>query len=309
MLKKKEFSYPSADKKTKIHAVMWKPESEIRAVLQICHGMVEYIDRYDRFASFLAEQGFLVVGNDHLGHGASVTSDEEHGYFGHPDGNRYVIADIHHLRTAAQKKYPDVPYFMLGHSMGSFLLRQYLTLHGEGLTAAIIMGTGSQPRLILTAGKLICRAIALFRGWHFRSDLVDGMAFGGYNKKFEPARTDNDWLTKDSAIVDAYCADPWCTFQFTVNGYYQMFTGIEAAQKNVGSIPKDLPLLIVSGAEDPVGNFGKGVKEVYENCREAGIKDVSIKLYPDDRHEILNETDYRTVYADLLKWMEKYSAS
>ena len=305
-MKKKEFTYPSADKKTEIHAVIWKPEGEVRAVLQICHGMVEYIGRYDRFACFLADQGFLVTGNDHLGHGASVTSDDEHGYFGHPDGNKHVIADIHHLRKAAQKKYPDVPYFMLGHSMGSFLLRQYLTLHGEGLTAAIIMGTGSQPQMILAAGKLLCRTIALFRGWHYRSNLVDGMAFGGYNKKFEPARTRNDWLTKDTSVVDAYCGDPWCIFQFTVNGYCQMFIGIEAAQKNVGRIPKDLPLLIVSGADDPVGGFGKGVKEVYESCRKAGIRDVSLKLYPDDRHEILNETDYQTVYDDLLGWMGNY---
>lgn len=303
---KTDFTYLSQDGKTQIHGIEWKPEGEIKAVLQLCHGMVEYIGRYDHFARYLNEHGYYVVGNDHLGHGESAQSDELHGYFHHPMGNEYVVGDIHTLREMTQKKYPDVPYFMLGHSMGSFLIRQYMEMHGSGLSGVIVMGTGSQPGIVLSLGKMLCRIIAAFRGWHYRSNLIDNMAFGSYNKQFEPARTDKDWLTKDEKIVDAYRADPWCTFQFTVNAYYHMFRGIQFIQKteNIEKIPKDLPLFFVAGASDPVGNNGKSVTEVYHTYKSAGIKDIQIKLYENDRHEILNETDREVVFADLLQWLD-----
>lgn len=304
---KQEFTYPSRDGVTRIHAIEWKPEGEIKAVLQLCHGMVEYIDRYDAFARFLNEHGYYVVGHDHLGHGGSVRSEELHGYFHETRGNECVIGDIHKLRLITKEKYPDIPYFMLGHSMGSFLIRQYMELYGEGLSGVIVMGTGSQPAVVLGAGRMLCRAIAAVRGWTYRSALIDNMAFASYNKKFEPARTDKDWLTKDESIVDAYRVHPWCTFRFTVNAYYHMFRGIQFAQKkeNIRRIPANLPLFLVAGADDPVGNFGKSVKQVYDTYRKCGIQDVRIKLYENDRHEILNETDRDTVFADILEWLEE----
>ncbi len=302
---KNEFTYLSADQKTQIHVIEWIPDGEVKAVLQISHGMVEYVARYNDFAGFLADQGFYVTGNDHLGHGASVVKDDDHGFFGDPNGNGWVIRDIHKLREMTTEKYPDCPYFMLGHSMGSFLLRQYLTKYGEGLTGAIIMGTGQQPAGVLRIGKMLCKSIAAFKGWRYRSSFINNMAFGSYNKAFEPARTHVDWLTKDEKIVDAYLADPWCTFMFTVNAYYQMFNGIERAQDpaNIAKIPKDLPVLFVSGQDDPVGAQGKGVEEVYASYQKAGIKNLSKKLYQGDRHEILNELDRAEVYQDLLDWM------
>ena len=302
---KREFTYLSRDGATQIHAIEWKPEGEIKAVLQMCHGMVEYIDRYDAFAGFLNGKGYYVVGHDHLGHGESVQSDDLHGYFHESRGNEYVIGDIHKLRVMTQKRYPDVPYFMLGHSMGSFLIRQYMELYGGGLSGVIVMGTGFFPAVVLGAGRMLCRGIAAVKGWHYRSELIDNMAFGSYNKKFEPARTDKDWLTKDEQIVDAYRTNPWCTFRFTVNAYYQMFRGIQFAQKkkNIRRIPADLPLFLVAGGDDPVGNFGKSVQRVYETYKKCGMHDVSIKLYENDRHEILNETDREMVYEDIRKWM------
>lgn len=304
---KRHFTYPSRDGVTQIHAIEWKPEGEVRAVLQLCHGMVEYIDRYDAFAQFMEERGFYVVGHDHLGHGASVRSDEYHGFFHETKGNEYVIGDIHKLRVETQKQYPDVPYFMLGHSMGSFLIRQYMKTYGTGLAGVIVMGTGNQPGAVVFAGKLLCRIIAAFKGWDYRSRLVDNMAFGSYNKKFEPARTSRDWLTKDEKIVDAYLANPWCSFTFTVNAYYQMFRGMQmiAKKENLEKIPKSLPVFFVAGADDPVGNFGKSVRQVYEKYKACGIQDVSIRLYESDRHEILNETDRESVYKDLADWMEE----
>lgn len=304
---KEHLFYPSKDGKTMIHAIQWTPQGEIRAILQICHGMQEYIDRYDAFATYLTEKGFCVVGEDHLGHGKSVVSDDKLGYFAKDNGNACVIQDIHTLRTKISGAYKGVPYFMLGHSMGSFLVRQYIEQYGAGLSGVIIMGTGAQPGSTLSAAKALCRIISVFHGWEYRSKMVDNLACGSYNKKFEPARTAHEWLTKDTAIVDKYEADPWCTFMFTLNAYYNMFLGIESAQSEIliQNIPKSLPLFLVSGADDPVGSFGKGVEAVYEQYQKCGIHNVKMKLYQSDRHEILNETDRQTVYADLLTWMEE----
>lgn len=301
---KKEFTFPSTDGRTKIHGIEWIPEGEVKAVLQIAHGMVEYVDRYDEFAVYLADRGFYVVGHDHLGHGQSVCSAEDYGHFPQPDGNKLVVGDIHRLRGMTEEKYPGTPYFMLGHSMGSFLLRQYLTMHAKGLAGAVIMGTGHQPGIILSAGQLVCKMVAAFKGWKCQSQLVNNLSFGSYNKKFEPAETPNDWLTSDKEKRNQYVDDPLCGYTFTVGGYYQMFEGMKVldAKGSVTKIRKDIPVFFVAGAEDPVGDFGKGVQKIYEKYKAAGICDVSIKLYENDRHEILNETDRWQVYEDLYTW-------
>lgn len=301
---KQEFTFPSTDGRTKIHVIEWIPEQKVKAVLQICHGMVEYIDRYHEFASYLADKGIYVTGHDHLGHGQSVCSADEYGYFPQPDGNRKVIGDIHKLRKMTREKYPNVPYFMLGHSMGSFLLRQYLTMKSEGLAGAVIMGTGHQPLLILQAGQLVCKVTAAVKGWKYRSQFVNALSFGSFNKKFEPAETSKDWVTSYKPIRDIYVKDPLTSFTFTVGGYYQMFEGMKVLDRkeSVDKIRKDIPVFFVSGQDDPVGEFGKGVRRIYEKYKNAGIKDVSIKLYQNDRHEILNETDRAEVYEDLYEW-------
>ena len=303
---KQEFYYPSKDERTRIHAIEWIPEGEVRAVLQIAHGMVEFIDRYDRFASFMASQGFYVVGNDHLGHGKSVTDESQLGYFAKHNGNFTVLIDMERLRKIAQKKYPDVPYFILGHSMGSFYVRQFIEKFGKGLAGAIVMGTGYQPIATLDLAIGLTAAFQQARGGHFRSSIINNMALGSYNAKFEPGRTKNDWLTKDEAIVDAYEANPLNQFMFTVNGYYNMFRGMRYSvrPKNLEKIPKDLPILVVSGEEDPVGDFGQGPRIVAETYQKIGIQDVTLKLFPGDRHEILNELDKEDVDKYLLQWME-----
>ena len=304
---KNEFYYPSKDGATQIHAIEGIPDGKVAAVLQMCHGMVEHIDRYDEFARFLAEKGYYVVGHDHLGHGKSVTSKDKLGFFHESKGNTYVIGDIHHLRKITKKKYKDVPYFMLGHSMGSFLLRQYLGLYGDGISGAIVMGTGSKSNLLLTAGKVLCRIIAFGKGWEYRSKLVNNMAFGGFNKKFSQETNGSDWLSRNPVNSQKYAKDPLCSFVFTVNAYYQMFCGILAVnhQEKNGKIPKTLPIFLVAGKDSPVGNFGKSVENIYKNYKSCGIEDVSMKLYENDRHEILNEVDRSLVFDDLLTWMEK----
>lgn len=305
---KREFFYPSADGETDIHGVEWIPEGEVKAVLQISHGMVEYIDRYDGVASWLAEKGWYVTGNDHLGHGKSVTSEEKYGFFHEPDGNACVIRDIHTLRERAGDRYPGVPYFMLGHSMGSFLLRQYLLKHGRGLAGAIIMGTGSKSVPVLCAGQLLCRLLAAMKGWDYRSRLIDNLGLGGYNRSFEPCDSRREWVTSDIQMREKYEADPLCSFTFTVNGYYQMFEGMKqiAGKKGALRIPRTVPVLFMSGGKDPVGNFGKDVEKLFRLYKEAGVKDVSMKLYENDRHEVLNEQDRQQVYEDLYRWMKEH---
>lgn len=298
---KREFFYPSKDGRTQIHGIEWIPEGEIKAVVQLCHGMVEYIDRYDCFASYLAEKGFYVTGHDHLGHGLSVTEEKKLGYFHHPDGNECVIGDIHELRTKTQEKYPLVPYFMLGHSMGSFLLRQYLGRYSKGISGAVIVGTGDQPNIAVCGGKFFCKLIAAFKGWEYRSPFINHLSIGNFEKKLGKA-----WISRDEENVRKYTADPLCSFTFTLNGFYNLFDGIHKMnrQEAAGAIRKDLPVLFTAGEEDPVGNCGKGVKRVYERYRSYGMEDVSIRLYPKDRHEILNETDKDQVFEDIYCWLK-----
>lgn len=304
-MKKEEFRFRSTGNTVDIRAVRYIPVGEPKAILQIAHGMVEFIDRYDEFASYMCEQGFLVTGNDHIGHGGSVNSEDDWGYFTDKNGNQVLLDDIYELTKLTKKDYPNKPYFLLGHSMGSFYARQYLCEHGNELNAAIIMGTGLQPLPTVKAGMMVCKLIASIKGWKYRSDLVNNMAFGSYNKKFEPTRTRADWLTKDEKIVDYYINEPRCSFKFTLNGYYNMFAGIARLHDEayLNRMPKDLPILFVSGQDDPVGSFGKEVESSVASVKKAGCRNVEMKLYPNDRHEILNETDKKDIYKDLADWL------
>lgn len=308
MAHKEDFYFNSASGTTKIHAVRYIPDGEIRAILQISHGMVEYVERYESFALYLNSKGILVTGNDHLGHGKSINSRDELGYFAKEDGNHAVLYDLYQLTQITKEKYPGIPYFLLGHSMGSFYARQYLCEFGHELDGAIIMGTGCQSLALVQAGRLLTSLISLFKGWHYRCEFVNNMAFGSYNKKFEPARTSKDWLSKDEAIVDKYVADEYCNFIFTLNAYYNMFTGISRLynKKLLSQMPKSLPVFFVAGEDDPVGDFGKGVLKAVDMFKNTGMQNVKVKLYPTDRHEILNETDFRQVYDDLYTWLASF---
>ena len=302
---KNEFFFPSNDGVTQIRAIEWIPEGEIKGIYQMCHGMVEHIERYDAFAKYLASNGYYVVGHDHLGHGKSITSLENKGFFHQDRGNACLIADIHKLRTLTDEKYPDLPHFIMGHSMGSFLVRQYIGVHGKGLAGAIVMGTGDQPTMILKAGKLLCKTIALFKGWKYRSTLVNNMSIGAYAKVFANLTDGTSWLCKNPEIVKKYAEDPMCGFVFTISAYYHMYDGMlrMKQQEAAGKVPKDLPVFFVAGAADPVGGAGKLVENVYKQYVDCGIKNVSIKLYENDRHEILNELDKEAVYEDILNFL------
>ncbi len=311
MVERSEFLIPSTNEHNNLRVMMWKPTGNILAVLQISHGMIEHIERYNDFANYLAKKGFLVVGNDHLGHGKSVCSGEELGYFNTPDFSKTVVDDLHKLTTLIKSEYPGLPYFLLGHSMGSFMARRYIMTYGNELDGAIIMGTGQKPAALLAAAKLLIRFISLFKPMTYRSKLIEQASFGTYNNKFKPKRTKSDWLSGDTAQVDAYIQDPLCNFTFTLNGYQTLFDVLSFIRRsqNINQIPKELPIFIVAGADDPVGDYGKTVTKVYNTYKDLGIQDINLKLYESARHEILNELNRKTVYEDIFNWLKTRIAS
>lgn len=303
-----EFKLPSRDGIHKLHVVFWKPEQEVRGVVQISHGMIEMIERYDAFAHYLNDNGFAVIGNDHLGHGLTAGRDEDLGYFCRKNMSATVVSDLHRVTRYAKKHYSDVPYFLLGHSMGSFMARRYIMTYGNELTGAILVGTGKQSTLTLVAGKALSEFIRFTRGDRYHSKLIERLAFHNYLSHIKNPRTESDWITRDEKIVDLYCENKYCNFKFTVNGYRTLFEVLTFIQKdyNIENIPRELPLLFLAGGMDPVGNYGKSVNEICCEYKKKGINDVSMKLYPDDRHEILNELDREQVYGDILRWLENH---
>lgn len=308
MTKEENFGFLSKDGKTMIHAVKWMPESgEYKAILQITHGMIEYIERYKPFAEYLNKQGYLVVGHDHLGHGASITSEENWGYFTDENPSDTLVEDMHQLRTKIQKENPGVPYYMMGHSMGSYMLRKYLCIHPDGVSGAVIMGTGTVPDGTMKLGLFLCKTIAIFRGWHYRSKMMQSLSYSKPYKKFDLYGENyaNSWLSKNVENVKAYYADPRCSFLFTVNGYRGLMEAVlfDNQMENIKKMPKEMPVFFVSGADDPVGDLGEGVKKVYGWFLDAGMNDVTYKLYENDRHEILNEPDCEVVYTDIASWL------
>lgn len=307
-MRQENFWFLSEDKKTKIHAVKWMPDcGEYKAVLQITHGMQEYIERYREFAEFLTDRGILVAGHDHLGHGESVSAPAEYGYFTEKNPSDTLIADMHEVRKQIQKENRKCPYFMLGHSMGSYMLRKYITRYPKHLSGAVIVGTGSMPDGQMKFGMGICRLLGKVHGWHYKSPLVKKLSFMGPYRQYDLTgnKIENNWLTKDINIAGKYYKDTKCRFDFTVNGYYGLMEAVyyDNQPRHIAKIPKTLPMLLVSGDKDPVGNMGKGVKKVYRQYQEAGLLDLTLKLYKDDRHEILNETDRRDVYEDIYAWI------
>ena len=302
------FTFLSNDGETAVHAVKWMPDSgEYKAILQISHGMVEYIERYQPFAEFLTTKGYMVVGHDHIGHGQSLSAPDKLGYFCEGSPSDILVEDMHKLRSLIQEDNPDVPYFMMGHSMGSFMLRKYLAFHGEKLRGAVIMGTGFTSEKMTSLALWLTGVIAKIRGQKHRSKLIESLAFGADYKVFDMTgeKPEDSWLTKDVQKVKAYYDDPKCGYMFTVNGYKGLFEAVNYScnLENAARLPKKLPLFIVSGAQDPVGGLGKGVKDVYDMYKNSGMLDLTYKLYENDRHEILNETDRQSVYEDILAWM------
>ncbi|MBN2626632.1 MAG: lysophospholipase [Spirochaetales bacterium] len=303
---REEFHFTSEDGK-EIHGIRWIPAGEVKAALLINHGMAEHISRYEDFALFLNEAGFAVWGEDHRGHGRTAGNEENLGYFAIEEGWELVLKDMGVLKKLISETYPGKPLFILGHSMGSFLTRDFLCDQGEGFAGAIISGTGFNPLPMTKILNTLARNEIRRKGDRHRSTFLDSLSFGAFNKAFRPNRTSFDWLSRDEEQVDRYIADPYCGFVCTSSFYEDLSRGLQRIldRDRLGGTPRDLPLLLYSGDRDPVGGKkGSGVKKTARLYRSLGMKQVTLEFNRDGRHESLNETNRSEVYRRFLAFME-----
>lgn len=290
----------------KIHACVWTGGQPVKAVVQFVHGIGEHVLRYDDFAEYLCQQGFAVVAEDHMGHGASKAKNNVRGYF--HGGWFAAVNDSTKLMEIAKQRFADVPYFLFGHSMGSFMVRTILAKYPDSGTAGcVICGTGWQSPALLAAGLPACKLICRKEGETTPSELLHKLVFGGYNKRVEHLRTESDWLTRDDRIVDAYIKDPLCGFIPTAGLMRDMMTGISYIQKKetLAAMNKQTPVFFIAGGDDPVGDYGKGVRKCALEFEKAGMERVDMRIYPLCRHEIHNEINRDEIYEDVQEWICK----
>ncbi len=302
----KDFTFLSSNGKTNIRVRRCDPDGTPRGIVQIAHGIAEHVERYDAFASFLAENGFVVFANDHLGHGKSINDLTELGFFAENGGWEMAVEDMRKLHDLASEEFPGLPYFLFGHSMGSFLARTYIIYFRSGLDGVILSGTGHQAKALVLGGKMMGKMEMKKKGAKYKSEMLNNLAFGKYNDGFDTPRTISDWLSRDEAEVDKYIEDPLCGYIPTASLFYDMMCGIDFITKarNLQRMNKSLPVYFMSGDADPVGENGKGVLRAYKSFLSAGMKDVAVKLYHEGRHEMLNELNREEVYKDILNWIE-----
>ena len=298
--------YKSANSVSNVTYYILVPEEvEIRGIVQISHGMCEYFSRYTTFAKYLCSLGFIVCGNDHIGHGASVSRPSELGFFAARDGWKYLVDDVKQLTDLMQRRYPQLPYFLLGHSMGSLVARLYLTDYGEKLAGCILTGTVGPNAAAISAAHL-ADSIARTRGMTYRSGFLSDLVFKGYNRKIKDPHSVFDWLSRDESVVSLYQSDEKCNFVFTATGFRDLFTLIAKANAShtFRHTPRRLPLLFLAGDKDPVGKYGEGVRRVVNLYRGAGVKNIEVIFYKDARHEVLNELGRLDAFADISRWLE-----
>ena len=302
---KKTFTFTTPDNK-KIFVYEWLPDGKPKACIQISHGMAEHAKRYNEFALELNKAGFAVYANDHRGHGRTAEKLENLGFFAEKDGWFKVVQDMKQLTDIINKENPTIPIFLFGHSMGSLLIRTYVMKNNsENIAGIILSGTSGEAGFIVNAGKFLAKTIGTFKGKTAPSKLLDNMSFGKFNKPFKPNRTKFDWLSRDNENVDKYVNDPFCGTVFTNRFFYDMLTGVSFINKseNINKINSSLPIYLLSGTKDPVGDFGKGVEKVFNIYKNIGIENIKMKLYQNGRHENINETNRKEIYKDVIEWI------
>lgn len=309
-MNQKSFTFPSEDG-IEIYVYHWIPEEGVplRGMVQIAHGMAETAARYEGFAKALTTAGFMVYANDHRGHGKTAGSVEKVGYLADGQGFSWLVEDMHKLSGIIKAEHPDLPLFLFGHSMGSFAAQRYIMLYGQELEGVILSGSdGSKQGLLLAAGRWMAQQEIKKKGRKAQSKRMNQMSFGSYNKAFRPNRTEFDWLSRDAAEVDKYIADPFCGTVFSCGFFDDFLGGMQQLhnRQELQQIPKELPIYIFSGDRDPVGKNGKGVALLLKKYQALNILDVSMKLYKEGRHEMLNEINREEVIMDVIHWLEAH---
>ena len=298
-----EKKVPSSDGKNTLVGTVYVPKGKIKGLFHLVHGMTEYVDRYEPLMSQIAAAGFVCFGFDNLGHGRTAKDDKELGFIASKDGYKYLVDDVKAFADEVRKDCPDLPYTLMGHSMGSFIVRLHAAKYGESVDKLIICGTaGKNPAAKM--GLALCSMIKKIRGERAVSPLLEGIAFGAYNKRFE-GDSKYEWLTNDREIISKYEQDKYCTFHFTASAMHDLISLIYLCNKNecFSGIKSDMPILLIAGDMDPVGNYGKGVEEVYNNFKTSGHTNVNLKLYKDCRHEIHNDNCKEEMAEDILKFI------
>lgn len=300
-----QFTFNSCTAKNKIFTRLYEPDTPPAAVLQISHGMAEHSALYRPFCEYMAQRGFAVAVNDHLGHGRSVASGALYGHFGDRGGLYNVVEDVRNLQSVMREKYPDLPYFLMGHSMGSFIAREFAAAYGTSLTAAVFMGTSAGiPEGVWRAEHAYLEMLKKSKGPRAKLPHLARLATGPYNKKFKPNRTEFDWVTSKEEEVDRFVNDPLCGFPLTVQGYIDLGALLHAVNSDewYRRLPKKLPVYLISGESDPVGGMGKGVRKIEKKLRETG-HDVTMTLYPRVRHALVTEVNADRVFADVYAFL------
>ena len=291
-----------------IQGYKWHPENtqNIRGVVQISHGMSEGAHRYERVAKYLTDRGYIVYAHDHRGHGRTAKNTDNLGVLGKKDGFKHLVTDLHTLTKIIKKENKNLPVFVLSHSMGSFVAQEYIMHYGDELNGVILSGTNGKQGLILDIGLWIAKQEVKKKGRNAKSYTMDKLIFGNYNKQFKPNRTPFDWLTRDEKEVDRYIEDPYCGEVFTAGFFEDFLSGLKyiGKKENKKSIPKNLPIYIFAGDKDPVGRNGKGIYDLVKDYEEVGLQQVTYKLYPEGRHEMLNEINREEVMHDVVRWLE-----
>ena len=291
-----------------IHVYKWTDKNiEPKAVVQIAHGMSETAIRYKDFAKKLTENGYIVYINDHRGHGLTAKNMDNLGYLAESDGFTCLVEDMNTLTQIIKEENPHLPVYLFGHSMGSFASQRYIMEYGNNLEGLILSGSNGKHGSVLKAGEFLSNILCKKYGRKHRSKILDRIIFGGNNKKFKNPKTDFDWLSRDDKEVQKYIEDPFCGVLFTCGFFYDFIKGLQEIEDpaNLAKVPVDLPIYIMSGDRDPVGKNGKGVLRLRDRYVSLGVKDVSCKLYPEGRHEMLNEINKEEVMDDIISWLRE----
>lgn len=290
-----------------MHLNHWPALGQTKLVFQIVHGMAEHSARYDFFAQYLNKLGIEVYAADQRGHGYSAPNDEKLGHLADANGWNLLVSDQLTLSNYIAEKHPNVPIVLFGHSMGSFVSRNYAALHSQHISGLILSGTGAHPGFIAHIGKLIANFMVWRKGLTYKSTFIFNTVFGPYTKRIANKKTDFDWLTRDESIVKKYIADKYCGHLMSNQFWRDINQGVDFINSPQGfnQVRKNLPIYLISGDADPVGDYGKGVEKVYANYKKAGMQNVSIKLYKDARHELCNETNKNEIFDDISQWLKQ----
>jgi len=308
-MKSADFSFQTVDG-ANLNVNGWAVE-EPKAIVQVLHGMAEYGSRYARLAQALAAAGYTTYAHDHRGHGKSIPDGSPPGHMADDDSWNRVVEDSHGVNREIAKRHPGLPIIMLGHSMGSFVLQQLLFEHPNDMVAAALSASNGKPPAIATIGKLLARLERARVGRRKPSPVLQRLTFGEYNKAFAPTRTEFDWLSRDPEEVDKYIADPLLGFAVSTQTWLDLMNALSriANPSNVAKVPKGMPLYLLAGDKDQVGDSGKGMQSLYDAYKRAAIFDVRLKLYPNGRHEMFNETNRQEVTDDFIAWCDEIVAA